>query len=56
MCSKINNWFKRIWTNIKQDPVEAYLAQATDVVDLEHRLRTVTYRMINKNFHGEKNG
>lgn len=56
MCVKINKWLKRVWTNMKQDPVEAYLAQATDVVDLEQRLRTVTYRMINKNFHGGKNG
>jgi len=56
MCTKVNKWFKSVWQNIHRDPVEAYLAQATDVVDLEHRLRTVTYRMSNKHFYGDKHG
>ena len=48
MCKRMNKWFKNVWKNISQDPIEAYLNQATDTVDLEHRMRTVTYRMINK--------
>lgn len=56
MCVRINSWFKKIWQNIRQDPIEAYLSQSKDVVDLEHRMRTVTHRMINKNFYGGNNG
>lgn len=56
MFVKISSWFKKVWKNMRQNPIETYLAQSTDVVDLEHRLRAVTNNMINKNFYGGKNG
>lgn len=37
-------WIKKLFT--ATDPVEAYLAQATDHVDLENRMKQLKYKGI----------
>lgn len=54
MFVKIDKWFKKVWTNMKQDPIEAYLAQSIDIVDLEHRMRAILYKQSNNINYGEK--
>lgn len=48
MIALIGKHIKNWWKNYTMSPIEQYLSQSTDVVDLEHRLRTVSSRMINK--------
>lgn len=45
---KIGKKIKEWWKNYTMSPIDEYLSQSTDIVDLEHRLRTISYRMINK--------
>ena len=40
----IKNWLANLF--IAKDPVEAYLAQATDHVDLENRMKELKYKGI----------
>ena len=40
----IKNWLANLF--IAKDPVEAYLAQATDHVDLENRMKQLRYKGI----------
>lgn len=54
MFVKIGKWLKKIWAQVHQDPIEAYLAQSTDIVDLEQRMRTLAYTNIRNTKHGEK--
>lgn len=54
MLVKINNWFKNLWKKMNQSPIEMYLAQSTDIVDLEHRMRTISYKQTNNINYGAK--
>lgn len=54
MFVKISKWLKNIWAKMHQDPIEAYLAQSTDIVDLEHRMRTLAYTNSYNIKHGAK--
>ena len=40
----IKNWLANLF--IAKDPVEAYLAQATDHVDVENRMKQLKYKGI----------
>ena len=40
----IKNWLAKLF--VAKDPVEAYLAQATDHVDLENRMKQLKYKGI----------
>jgi hypothetical protein len=54
MSIKINKLFKKLWQKMHQDPVETYLAQSTDIVDLEHRMRNIFYKQANNINYGAK--
>lgn len=48
ISTKILNW----WHGFNMNPTDEYLNQAVDLVDLEHRLRAISYRETNKTRHG----
>lgn len=54
MLVMINKWFKKIWQRTHQDPIEVYLSQSTDIVDLEHRMRAILYKQSNNINYGAK--
>jgi len=48
IVKKLGKSIKKWWKEFTMDADEIYISKATDIVDLENRLRTVSRRMINK--------
>lgn len=54
IIEKIVKDIKLWWKNYRMSPLEKYLAQSTDIVDLEHRMRAILYKQSNNINYGEK--
>jgi len=50
IIEKIGKEIKLWWKNYRKSPLEKYLAQSTDIVDLENRMRTILYKQNNTNY------
>jgi len=52
MLSRFKNKIRKWWTNFTMSAEDRYLSQATDIVDLEGRLREITGHNDHNRFRG----